>query len=509
MPDRDILIQHYIEGTLTDAEAGRLHELLQSEPQLGETLLDHLSLDAMLRASKPLAAALDMKPALAPKRRFTYRVVTSVAALAACIAFGAAWLYVTILRPAPLEEETTASVAVLTRGVNLDWESAPVAPGTPLSPGWLRLKSGIAQIEFYQGARVLIEGPAALELISSGEATCTGGRLSAHVPPHAKGFRINTPKGTIVDLGTEFGLDVSDANAEVHVFKGEVELHRTAAATQSLKEGQALAFAAMSKPLEANAAAFASLTDLDQRTAASMRSLFEKWQVQSVDRNLDPGLRVRFDFQDSDESRSLRNHAANGAGIADGSIVGAAWTEGRWPGKRALEFRNVSDRVRLAIPGGTKALTLSVWVRVNGLDRTFNSLFMSEGWGDRKVHWQIMRDGRVRLGVAGGTGRGHADFDSPVIFTPERLGRWMHLAVSFDPESKEACHYANGDLVARLPVKDDAPLKIGTAELGNWNDRPGKGQVAIRHLSGAMDEFALYQRVLSPAEIRKLAEEPE
>ena len=95
-----------------------------------------------------------------------------------------------------------ASVAVLTRGVNLEWESAAITPGTPLLPGLLKLKSGIAQIEFYQGARVVIEGPAELQLISSGEATCTRGKLSANVPPQAKGFRINTPKGTIVDLGT-------------------------------------------------------------------------------------------------------------------------------------------------------------------------------------------------------------------------------------------------------------------------------------------------------------------
>ena len=275
---------------------------------------------------------------------------------------------------------------------------------------------------------------------------------------------------------------------------------------QSLKEGQALALAATSKPIEANAAAFSSLHDLDERTAASQRTQFERWQAAGGGQNLDPGLRLRFDFQDRDEARSLRNHAAHGAGIADGSIVGGAWTEGRWPGKRALDFRNVSDRVRLAIPGETKALTLSVWVRVNGLDRTLNSLFMSEGWGDRKVHWQITHDGKVRLGIAGPPGRSHRDYDSPPVFTPERFGRWMHLAVTFDPRSKEVRHYLNGDLVAKHPVRDDAPLKIGTAELGNWNDRSGKGNVAIRHLSGAMDEFALYDRALGADAVRKLAE---
>jgi hypothetical protein len=52
-------------------------------------------------------------------------------------------------------------------------------------------------------------------------------------------------------------------------------------------------------------------------------------------------------------------------------------------------------------------------------------------------------------------------------------------------------HYANGALLARLPLKDASPLKLGIAELGNWNDQRKTGGVAIRHLSGAMDEFAL------------------
>lgn len=505
MPDTDTLIQHYLEGTLTTGEAEELHTLLKTHPELGERLLQHFDMDAMLRATKPLATeSKTIRPALLPKRRFTFATVTSVAAMAACITLLGAWLMNETLNLRPEAEETTASVAVLTRGVNLEWESAAVAPGTPLSPGWLKLKSGIAQIEFYQGARVLIEGPAELQLVSSGEATCTRGKLSAQVPPQAKGFRINTPKGTIVDLGTEFGLDVSAANEEVHVFKGEVELHQPATTMKSLKEGQAMAIAGNTAMLTANASSFASLNEIDVRSAMSQRFQFEKWLSSSVKLNADAGLRLRFDFQDDEGSRSLRNHAVNGTQIEDGSIVGASWTTGRWPGKRALEFRNVSDRVRLNIPGETKALTMAVWVRVNGLDRTFNSLFMSERWGDRKVHWQITRDGKVRLGVAGSTGARHADHDTPVLFTPERFGRWTHLAVVFDPVSKEVRHYANGELLTRSALKSTEPLKIGIAELGNWNDRSTTG-VAIRHLSGAMDEFALWDRSLGDEEIAALA----
>lgn len=499
MLETDTLIQHYLEGTLSDVEAEQLHALLKAQPELGEQLIQHFEMDAMLRTTKPLAANNIIRPALLPKRRFTFATVTSVAAMAACIALLGAWIAMSWLKSDV--EETTASVAVLTRGVNLEWESAAITPGTPLSPGLLKLKSGIAQIEFYQGARVLIEGPAELQLVSSGEATCTRGKLSANVPPQAKGFRINTPKGTIVDLGTEFGLDVNDASAEVHVFKGEVELHKAAESMKSLKEGQAMTFAAESQLLAANASSFASLNEINARTALSDRSQFERWQAQSAKLNADPSLKLHFDLQDDETARSLRNHAKAGE---DGSIVGAAWTAGRWPEKRALEFRNVSDRVRLSIAGETKALTMGVWMRVNGLDRSLNSIFMSEGWNERKIHWQINREGKIRLGVAGSMGKGHVDYDTPVYFTPERFGRWMHLAVVFDPTAKEVRHYANGTLLARLPLKDTSPLKLGIAELGNWNDRRTTN-VAIRHLSGAMDEFALWDRVLTDLEIKALA----
>ena len=506
MSDPDVLIQRYVEGVLSASEAEELHALLSARPELGTQLLRHLEMDAMLRASQDLATNSLRPPLLLPRRRFTVTALAGVAAVAACVTLTISWVGSMILKGANEDqEETTASVAVLTRGVNLVWESVVITPGTPLSPGWLKLKSGIAQIEFYQGARVMLEGPAEFELVSSGEANCTRGKLSAQVPPQAVGFRINTPKGTIVDLGTEFGLDVNAGSAEVHVFKGEVEVHSPATAMQELKEGQALSFADASTPMAADPAGFATLGELDARTADSQRSEFERWMGRSQLLNQDPSLRLRFDFQESAGARVLTNGAVNGRQIADGSIVGAGWTQGRWPGKGALEFRNVSDRVRLSVPGEIQSLTLAAWIRVNGLDRAFNSIFMSESWGERKIHWQITRDGVVRLGVAGAVGNPHVDYDSPAFFNPERFGRWIHLAVSFDAGTQKVSHYADGELMATLPLKDPTPLRVGMAELGNWNDRRQQGGVAIRHLSGAMDEFALWDRVLTGAEIAEMA----
>lgn len=509
MSEADVLIQRYLECSLTEAEAARLHELLLSHSELGGQLLGQMELDAMLRATRPQPAfePLPVRTAAPRQRRFSTTTLAGVAALAACVTLAAVWLMPESAPGSALPEPTTASVAVLTRGVNLEWEGGAIEPGTPLTPGPLKLRSGIALIEFYQGARVLVEGPAELEIVSSGEAVCRLGRLSAQVPPQAQGFRIHTPEGTVVDLGTEFALQVGPDSAQVHVFKGEVELHPLTQTMRSLKEGEAMAFGGAGEPtaLAADPAGFASQDELDARSSDSLRGAFARWQARGEQMNRDPGLLARFDFQDAPGLRSLRNHAP-GSPVRDAGIVGATWTEGRWPGKRALEFRNVSDRVRLAIPGELRALTLAASVRVHGLDRAYNSLFMSESWGGRRVHWQITREGRVRLGVAGSGEERHADYDTPVVFPPERFGRWTHLAVVFDPAAKEVRHYVEGECIARLPVRDASPLRPGIAEIGNWNDqRPNQAGVAIRHLSGAMDEFALWSRALSEEEIASQA----
>ena len=56
------------------------------------------------------------------------------------------------------------------------------------------------------------------------------GKMTAEILcPEARGFQVQTPKGNVVDLGTEFGVEVTPTHdVEVHVFKGEVVVEQTA-----------------------------------------------------------------------------------------------------------------------------------------------------------------------------------------------------------------------------------------------------------------------------------------
>ena len=407
---------------------------------------------------------------------------------------------------------TSKAVAMLNRVVEGQWNGSNQAPrlGAPLEPGSLRLKSGLAQIVFYSGTRVVIEGPVEFQIISLNEASCRNGRLTAEVPPQARGFRVSTPQMNVTDLGTAFGLDVKDRRTELHVFKGSVEFQPTAgAARQNLKEGAGVVTESShpSKLITADPKAFASLFDLQFKSSAAEVLRHEQWRAASSRLDEDSALLVHFDFEPTDPSEWRLRNASNRKNAApDATIVGCQWTEGRWPDKRALEFRSVSDRVRLNVPGEFESLTLAAWVRVQGLDRQFNSLFMSDGFEAHTLHWLIRKDGVLGL-TAIDSGPGDVQIvASPSVLALDQFGIWVHLAVVLDGNAKRVVHYVNGLPVKEKALKMNPPFRIGAAELGNWNASgfPDNDPTLIRNFSGAMDEFCLFSRALNTHEIRAL-----
>ncbi|MBI5383542.1 MAG: FecR domain-containing protein [Verrucomicrobia bacterium] len=400
---------------------------------------------------------------------------------------------------------------MLTRAVDARWgqSTGPLRVGSALEPGWLRLESGLAQVVFYSGARLVLEGPTELRLVSTSEAICPTGRVLAEVPQPARGFRLKTDQFNVVDLGTAFGIDSTQARTEVHVFKGKVELLSGTAARQSLDEGQAAVSLGNAPPrlMAARAAAFASLFEFQQRSLASEAFRYEQWQFASVQLNQDPSLVVRLDFENlNGMDWTLRNAAEKNQSVPEATMVGCQRGEGRWREKQAIEFQNVNDRVRMAVPGEFETLTLAAWVRLSGLDRQFNSLFMCDGFEPGTLHWLIRNDGVLGLTVFGPGSGNFQIMASPPVLTLDKFGMWIHLAVVLDGKTRHVVHYVNGDPVSPHALKLGPPFRLGPAELGNWNARsdPNPAPSLVRNLSGSLDEFELFSRALSDAEIREL-----
>ncbi|MCI0747514.1 MAG: FecR domain-containing protein [Verrucomicrobia subdivision 3 bacterium] len=503
----------------SDEQVRALNDLLRSDAAARDEYILRLELHSRLASEPDLFALTNENEAalganiLPPQARprAAARKLTWVVALAACVAILAVGWWG--LRPTPPTERqgtTSKAIAMLDRAVDAQWNPSGEAPrlGAPLEPGWLRLNSGLAQIVFYSGARVVIEGPTEFQLISPSEASCRSGRLTADVPPQARGFRIRTRQMNVTDVGTVFGLDVRERRTELHVFKGNVDFEPVdGAAKQNLQEGSAVV-AENSDPLRLIAAdrtAFASLFNLQAKSVAADSRRCNQWRAASVRLSRDPSLLVHFAFE-RETDWQLPNTSSHASALADGAIVGCQWIEGRWSDKRALGFRNVNDRVRLSVPGEFEALTVAAWVRVQGLDRKLNSLFMSDGFEPGTIHWLIRNDGVLGLTVIGHETNQYQICASKPVLTLDQFGMWLHVAVVLDGTAKRVVHYVNGVPVGEKALKIKPPFRIGTAELGNWNAKgfPREDPFMIRNFSGAMDEFHLFNRALKGDEIRAL-----
>jgi hypothetical protein len=238
-----------------------------------------------------------------------------------------------------------------------------------------------------------------------------------------------------------------------------------------------------------------------------LRQRYESWKTAGARLNGDPSLIARFDFEAvSGSSWRVPNVSESAGRLLDGSIVGCQMSEGRWPGKKAVEFQRMNDRVRLEAPVALQSLTLAAWVNVRGLDREYNSLFMSDGFAPGGIHWQIHNSGRLDLHVKGVTGPHFQTCLSPAVITLDKMGQWMFLAAVVDVAHREVVHYLNGQPVSRHKLEQAPPFLLGPSDLGNWNPmgQPGGNPFLIRHFGGAMDEFLLFNRALTPAEIEAL-----
>ncbi|MEX0867184.1 MAG: FecR family protein [Pirellulales bacterium] len=264
MDSQLLQIQLYLEGRLSASQARQLTERLNQDPdalrQFTETcrlagrLAQHYHHSSLRESCLSLLAQEAQRPSQAvpsvdaqtqpqPASRFarswrqlreTFRTPTAVALLLTvlfhgCLLFGfAVWHAPEWRRPAhPAPSPTVRIAARLTQLQDAVWrQDAAWTQGADLPEGaTLSLQSGMAEILFLSGARVLLEGPGEFQLENDNHGRLRVGQLTAVVGREARGFAIDTPSATIVDLGTEFDVRVDEQGAtDTVVFSGEIEV---------------------------------------------------------------------------------------------------------------------------------------------------------------------------------------------------------------------------------------------------------------------------------------------
>lgn len=229
------LIEKARDAGLSDAERTELDGLATAHPGLLESLAESLAIDAELRHDSRLIRDLPVAPSALPSRK---PLALMLFAAAAC-AMLAALLFQYTRKPAG-----PVPIATLVKSTGCKWASStlPTAEGSRVSAGTYELVEGLATLKFDSGAEVVLEAPAALELVDAMNCRLLRGTLVTDVPPSAVGFVVDTLKARVVDYGTRFGVSASaDGDYMVQVLEGKVEVEdHTETALHKLGAGQNL-----------------------------------------------------------------------------------------------------------------------------------------------------------------------------------------------------------------------------------------------------------------------------
>ena len=258
------LISRWCDGAVSDEEFALLETTLTDSASARQIYIDYMSVLAGVHGQ---ASAIEYLETLTPLSReqragrshwSAHSGWFAAAMVAAVVAAGLFSLRFPLLRTHDATVPSEATPAVANDAASPDSSSEPVRLARVLrvSPDcqWsldhdseprrqvicagdmIRVSRGVMKLRYDNGSELALHGPALFELVSEDYGRMLLGKLTAVIAKGAEGFSVSTPRATVIDLGTELGIEVdSEGATDVVVFEGLVDL-----AYQSDPEGVGL-----------------------------------------------------------------------------------------------------------------------------------------------------------------------------------------------------------------------------------------------------------------------------
>lgn len=283
------LVSQMCESALAEEHVLRLNELLIDNPVAQQFYLRQLEIDAALAwRTEPIELPGDIEDVTPPARMligmpargaWSLRTAASIL-LVAGLFYGGFAVLAWNMQPAAHREFAAApsvdapppppavsKIATVSGSEGAVWRNMVAGRtaglGDSLSADFRgELVAGAIEFTLTSGTIVEVVSPSTIELRSAEAVHLDRGKLTAKVPPQAIGFTVTTPTVTIVDLGTEFGVEADERGAtEVHVLRGivETQLRGSSGPARRLVAREAMRFDAVSEmgtPIEAAFARF-------------------------------------------------------------------------------------------------------------------------------------------------------------------------------------------------------------------------------------------------------------
>jgi hypothetical protein len=525
------------EDLLTEDERARLNALLLDDSEVRVayrqfmTLISGLTwefdatgqaqLAASIVPSSPASTVAGQRLVIAAPRRFGWQRLAASLLLAG-VFYGAfavvVWQmsqYQTSSMPSDGHQLAEAPhddqpVVTLVAATDCRWngKASAIAVGTKLAAGELGLLSGIAELAFTDGAQVILEGPARFTPQSSGRGLLKQGKLVARVPQVAVGFTVLTPTAEIVDLGTEFGVEVGAAGqTDIEVIEGKVDVNYKPASKQGtlrravrMTAGNARRFSSDGDGVEVTLIApWVSKAAIGKNLTSTQQALPAETKYAAAvlaDRPLgywrlsDGGKEIAADASgNSMEGRYYGVVGTNNAGLCTG-------TSDRSVRFMGPSFEGYVELPEIELP---PSFTLELWARsATPTWNTFGWLVSYQKHHGAVIHpEQGLRRFTFYVPIDDGSSR------IALGFAPDNISdRFHHYVCTYDADTDCGYIYFDGSLAAErreLLGQDrrrrSVPIRLSTGrQQGFGAERCGEGWV---------DELAVYPKSLSAEAIRR------
>jgi hypothetical protein len=505
---------------------------LQLEDEIGWSARERTDVEALARRVAGEGQGMAGRPGRsASSGQQRRRLVPWALALAAAalVAVGLYYGFRSDKPPEPPASTTTGSeVATVIKVEDVRWEGDSATPGegSVVTAGRLRLRSGRLTLAFFSGVSLTVEGPADLELLAADRVFCHRGKLRARVPRGAEGFTVRAAGYEVVDLGTEFGLNLEPGGkSQVMVFEGEAAVSVLGKDGRSVR-GALLNGARRSVEVEPDAGhiqdvpaqpeAFIPLgqfvpapLELDAGYAAAVLAAkpWGYWRFESLE-----GGRVPNEVEGRPALLALggvaleQSPGGNGwARFHPDDYAQAFLMDGEWAPPRADGYAiELWVQADLPSPGAFGQTALVGLIDKNMRTASKHVAYLElAGRGRRVAHepCAVRFLDRWPAAQTGGT-----DVFSRRIVVPSL---WHHVVGQKSGDTLEL--YVDGEQVGTSPAKlnadtpEDAttPCRLLVGRLKQFSLPPHMSEV--RPFEGRLDELAVYDHPLSLEEIRRHA----
>ncbi|MDA7920635.1 FecR domain-containing protein [Verrucomicrobiales bacterium] len=520
------LMIRYFDGQLSDEELRELQGALMSEPELCEEFVASAEIHGRLQEELAGGNLVSFPKVSRQRRRLP--AIVGVAATLAILAAGW-WLAGINSGSTTAGDCIELAVARVIHEENGRWglERNRVAEiGEWLMPGTYHLETGEVIMALDVGGTARIEGPSVFEIIDDKLIRLESGDLQARFEESGQGFTVLTPEGKIVDLGTEFRIEVSNGESTVQVVKGRVRA-TAGIEVRELVEKQSVAMSSGAMKAFSSETANPIVDEFENQASV----VFYHWSFEETEGD-------HFSASGSDRAAEYGLKPGLPGRVPD-RIEGAR-------GGQALRFSGTGEFLESSYRGvsGSRPRTVAAWVRIPR-DAGPKEAYGWAGWGLQKSRgrnlksrkWQVSWNPQVKpwrwkqpLSPGSVAGAIRTEFGPGWVNGTRDLrdGTWHHVVSIFigGEDADVATHirhyvdgrleYASGFQHAKVETstgEESHPLAVGnhlTSAKSIKKFSAENEKIPNPYFSGFrgdLDELYIFEGVLTPVQVWRLYKE--